>query len=166
MTTDVSCLRDKDAEAILKLQAGFRPDYAPEIEHISILEYLLETTDTFVSSICVELGVNYVDLAVWTNALYNEIKRCLESVEEKKGQARPTTGNIDFCAAKKAFKKAKNEMVITKVDKAANCVCIMCKACYKRVVMQKLDSPAYKRVERDTLETVMDNIIERQQEVW
>ena len=88
---------------------------------------------------------------------------CLESVEEK-GQARPTTGNIDFCVAKKAFKRAKNKIVITKVDKAANCLCIMCKSCYKRVVMQELDSPGYTRVEGDNLETIMDNIIERQQE--
>ena len=123
--TYVSCLRDKDAEAVLELQAGFRPDYyAPEIENISFFEYLLDTIDTFVSSVWLELGVNYVDLTDWTNnALYNEIKRCLESVE--KGQARPTTGNIDFCAAKKPFEQVKNKIVITKVDKAANCLGIM-----------------------------------------
>ena len=40
----------------------------------------------------------------------------------------------------------------------------MCKADYKRVVMQELDTPGYKRVEGDNLETIMDNIIERQQE--
>ena len=116
------------------------------------------------SSICLELGVNYVELTDWTNVLYNEIKRCLESVEEK-GQAHPTPGNIDFSEAKKGFKKQKiGKKVITKVDKAANCLCIMCKACYKRVVMQELDDPGYKRVERDSLETTMDNVIERQQE--
>ena len=76
---------------------------------MSFLEYLLETIDKFVLSICEKLGVNHVDLTDWTNALYNKIKRSLESVEEK-GQARSTTGNINFCAAKKAFKQAKKKI--------------------------------------------------------
>ena len=40
-------------------------------------------------------------------------------------------GNIDFMAARKAFKRAQRHVVITGVDKAANCLCVMCKACYK-----------------------------------
>ena len=45
LTTDIFCFRDEDAEAVLKLHAGFGPDYATEIKHLSCLEYILETID-------------------------------------------------------------------------------------------------------------------------
>ena len=72
--------------------------------------------------------------------------------------ARPTTGNIDFMAARKAFKRAQRHVVITRVDKAANCLCLMCKACYKRVAMAELNGPAYERVEGESLEVIMEGI--------
>ena len=44
LTTDVTCLKDINAEAVLKLQAGFRPYYAKDIhdDEKSYLECLLE----------------------------------------------------------------------------------------------------------------------------
>ena len=41
LTTDVTCLKDIDAEAVLKLQAGFRPYNARDIygDEKSIFEY-------------------------------------------------------------------------------------------------------------------------------
>ena len=74
---------------------------------------------------------------------------------------RPTTGNIDFMAARKAFKRAQRHVVKTSVDKAANCLCVMCIACYKRAAMAELNGPAYERV-GESLETIMEDITERQ----
>ena len=78
------------------------------------------------------------------------MKRLLEHVEDKES-ARPTTGNIDFMAAGKAFKRAQRHVVSTRVDKAANCLRVMRKACYKRVAMAQLNGPAYERVEGQSL---------------
>ena len=59
LTTDVTCLKDINAEAVLKLQAGFRPYYARDIHanDKSFLECLLEAIDLHVSDICLELGI-------------------------------------------------------------------------------------------------------------
>ena len=74
LTTDVTCLKDINAEAVLKLQAGFRPYYAKDIydDEKSYLECLLEAIDLHVSGICSELGtINMrVDLNDWGNALF------------------------------------------------------------------------------------------------
>ena len=51
--------------------------------------------------------------------------------------------------------------VLTKVDKAANSLCVMCKACYKRVAMGELNGPAYERVEGKSLEIIIEDITER-----
>ena len=54
-------------------------------------------------------------------------------------------------AAGKAFKRAQRHVVSTRVDKAANCLRVMRKACYKRVAMAQLNGPAYERVEGQSL---------------
>ena len=107
LTTDVTCLKDiNNAEAVLKLQAGFRPYYARDIyaNEKSFLEFLFEAIDLHVSDICSELGIMRVDLKDWEKALFQEIKRLFEHAEDKES-ARPNTGNIDFVAAfnRKAF---------------------------------------------------------------
>ena len=146
-------MKDINAEAVLKLQAGFRPYYAKDIyaNEKSFLECLLEAIDLHVSGICSELGIMRVDLKDWENALFQEIRHLLEHAEDKE-PARPTTGNIDFVAAREAFKRVQRHVVITRVDKAANCLCVMCKACYKRVAMAELNGPAYERVEGESSE--------------
>ena len=119
----------------------------------------MDTIDSYVSDIFLELGIMRVDLNDWENALFQEIQRLLEHAKDKE-TARPTTGNIDFMAARKEFKRAQRHVVITRVDKAANCLCVMCKACYKRVSMAELNGPAYERVE--SLEVIMEGITQRQ----
>ena len=79
----------------------------------------MEAIDLHVSDICSELGIMRVDLKDWENALFQEIKRLLEHAEDKE-TARPTTGNIDFMAARKASKRAQRHVVTTRVEKAAN----------------------------------------------
>ena len=57
-------------------------------------------------------------------------------------------------AAGKAFKRAQRHVVSTRVDKAANCLRVMRKACYKRVAMAQLNGPAYERV-GESLEIIL-----------
>ena len=111
--------------------------------------------------ICSELGIMRVDVKDWGNALFQEIKLLLEHAEDKES-ARPTTGNIDFMAARNAFKHAQRYVGITRVDKAANFLCVMSKACSKNVAMAELNGPAYERVEGESLEILMEDITERQ----
>ena len=74
LTTHVTCLRDINAEAVLKLQAGFRPYYAKDIyaNEKSFLECLLEAIDSHVLDICSELGIMTVKLNDWDNALFRK----------------------------------------------------------------------------------------------
>ena len=148
---------------MLKLQAGFRPYYARDIyaNEKSFLECLLEAIDLHESDVCSELEIIRVDLSNWENALFQEIKRLLEHAEDKES-ARPTTGNLVFMVARNAFRRAQRHVLIPRVDKAANCLCVMSKACYKRVAMAELNGPVCERVEGESLEILMDDIAERQ----
>ena len=89
----------------------------------------MDAIDSHVSDTCLELGIMRIDLKDWENALFQEIQRLLEHAEDKE-TARPTTGNIDLMAARKACKRTQRHAVVTRVDKAANCLCVMCNACY------------------------------------
>ena len=97
-------MKDINAEAVLKLRAGFRPYYARDIyaNEKSFLECLLDAIDSHVSDICLELGNMRVDFKDWENALFHEIQRLIAHAEDRK-TARPTTGNIDFMAARKTL---------------------------------------------------------------
>ena len=89
----------------------------------------MDAIDSHVSDTCLELGIMRVDLKDWENAVFQEIQRLLEHAEDEE-TARPTTGNIDLMAARKACKRTQRDAVVTRVDKAANCLCVMCNACY------------------------------------
>ena len=91
-----------------------------------------------VSDVCLELGIMRVDLKDWENAVFQEIQRLLEHAEDEE-TARPTTGNIDFMAARTAFKRAQRHVVRTRVNNAANCLSVMCKACCQRVALAELN---------------------------
>ena len=135
LTTNGGCLNNKDAEAVLKLQAGFRS--------------------------CMDLAIKFVDLLDWKDALFAEIHGCLEYAVDVE-DARPLTGNINFTAAKQAFKYAHEDVVITKVDKAANCLSVMSKACYAGVTVAELSGPAYKRIDGESLTEILQQITTRQ----
>ena len=120
----------------------------------------MEAIDLHVSDICSELGIMRVDLKDWENALFQEIKRLLEHAGDKES-ARPTKGNVDFVAVRKAFRRVQRYVVITRVFS-----CVMWKACYKRVAMAELNGPAYERVEGESLEVIMKDITERQQKKY
>ena len=56
----------------------------------------------------------------------------------------------------------KKPLVFTRVDKAANCLCIMCKACYVQLATDKMEGPGYSRIEGVDLASIKSTIIKRQ----
>ena len=117
---------------------------------------LVTAIEEHVAEICSNLAINYVDTLDWRNTLLEEIRRCLEYAEDA-AETRPVTGNIDISAAIHAFKQAHISVVITKVDKAANCLSVLCKACYARVSTAELSGPGYKRVESELFPDLREN---------
>lgn len=74
-------------------------------------------------------------------------------------QVRSLTAGTDLEAAKLAFKRLHEDVVITKVDKASNCLGIMCKTCYGRVAKAELEEPGYEMV--DELHIAQEDITQR-----
>ena len=161
LTTDAECLKQKDAEAILKLQAGFGLDYA-EGKHTALFYVQLATAiEEHVAEICSNFTINYVDTLDWRNTLFEEIRKCLEYAEAA-AETRPVTGNIDISVARHAFKQAHKSVVITEVEKAANCLSVMCEACYARVTTAELSGPGYTRVDSEMFPDLIEKITTRQ----
>ena len=77
-------------------------------------------------------------------------------------ESKPLTGWIDFASATNAFSRWKKSLVFTRVDKAANCLCIMCKACYVRLVTDEMEGPGYSRIEGADFASIKSTIIKRQ----
>ena len=78
---------------------------------------------------------------------------------------KPLTGWTDFASATNPFSIWKESLVITRVDKAANCLCIMCKACYVRLATEEMEGPGYSRVEGVALASIK-SIIENASETF
>ena len=69
------------------------------------------------------------DILPWRRCLIRDIK--LRINEQEVGlKHKPFTGWIDFDSAISAFRNWRKSLVITRVDKTAYCLCIICKACY------------------------------------
>lgn len=62
----------------------------------------------------------------------------------------------------KRSKRAHKMVVITRVDKASKCLTIICKACYKRLSKDELNSPGYSEVQGESLESTTVEIVQRQ----
>ena len=73
----------------------------------------------------------------------------------------PMTGHIDFEDARLACKRLHKQVVISRVDEAANCLSVMCKACYKRVAEAELNGEGYERIggADESAETVLDRTV-------
>ena len=143
------------------MQAGFILDYAEEKHTAPFYVQLVTAIEEHVADICSNLAINYVDTLDWRNTLFEEIRRCVEYAEDA-AEARPVTGNIDMSAARHAFKQAHKSFVITKVDQAANCLSVMCKACYARVTTSELSGPGYTPVESEVFPDLIDKITTKQ----
>ena len=52
--------------------------------------------------------------------------------------------------------------MITLVDKAANRLCIICKACYVQLTKAEMEGPEYSRVEGEDLVSIKSVIVKRQ----
>ena len=160
LKTDAEYLKQKDAQAIFKLQAGFELDYA-EKHTAHFFVQLVTVNEEHVAEICGNLAINYVDTLDWRNTLFEEIRGCLQYAEDA-AETRPVTGSIDISADRHAFKQAHRSVVITTVDKAANCLSVMCNACYARVTTAELSGPGYTRVESELFPDLIEKIPTRQ----
>ena len=60
-TTDAECLKQEDAEAVLKLEAGFRLDVAEEKHTAPFYVQLVTAIEEHVAEICSNLAINDVD---------------------------------------------------------------------------------------------------------
>lgn len=80
-----------------------------------------------------------------------EVFRSLEDVDDGP-DCLPFTGLIDFAGAVKAFKRLKKQAVISRVDKAANCLCIMCKACHIQIAEDEVNGFGYDQVTAGSFE--------------
>ena len=71
--TDAEYLKQKDAEAILKLQAGFRLEYA-EKHTAPFYVQLVTAIEGHVAEICSNLAISDVDTSDWRNTLFEETR--------------------------------------------------------------------------------------------
>ena len=53
-------------------------------------------------------------------------------------------------------------MITRRVDKAANCLCIVCKACYVQFPTEEMEGPGYSRVEGENIASIKSAIVKRQ----
>ena len=142
LTTDVSCLGNAHAQAVLDLQAGFRTGFAPCLPGKSYKNTIISSVVNHSKSLCSRLHIHEADILPWRRDLIREIK--LRINEQEVGlRHKPLTGWIDFDSAISAFRNWRKSLVITRVDKAANCLCIICKACYVQLAKAEMESPGY-----------------------
>lgn len=168
VTTDTSCLRSKNAEEVLKLQAGFRFEYAQQTVNkdgeemdttfLDDIEYALKE---YVVALCNEFGVHFLEISEWYGAVMEEIAKALQFAYDGPDYL-PLTGHIDFEEARSSLKNLQNQVVISRVDKAANCLSVMCKACYIRIAEAEVNGEGYEKMVGGTFEEIKETIILRQ----
>ena len=92
------------------------------------------------------------------------IREIKERLNEKEVELKhkPLTSWIDFDSAISVFNNWRKYLVITRVDKAANCLCIICKACYIQLATEEMEGPGYSRAEREDLVSIKSVIDKRQ----
>ena len=161
LTTDVSCLGNAHAQAVLDLQAGFRTGFAPCLPGKSYQNTIISSVVNHSKSLCSRLHIHEADILPWRRDLIREIKHRIN--EQEVGlRHKPLTGWIDFDSSISAFRNWRKYLVITRVDKAANCLCIICKACYVQLSKAEMESPGYSRVEGEDLVSIKSVIVKRQ----
>ena len=71
----------------------------------------------------------------------------------------PLTGWINFDSAINAFRNRRKSLVISRVDKAANYLCIICKACYVQLATAEMEGLGYSRVKGEDLVSIKSAIV-------
>ena len=117
MTTDLSCLGSIHAQAVLELQAGFRPGFAPCLPGKSYQNSTIFSVTGHSKSLCSRFDIHDTDIQRWRRKQIQEIRTRL-SEHEVGLDLKPHTGWIDFAPATNAFSRWKKFLVITRVDKA------------------------------------------------
>jgi len=136
VTTDTSCLRNKNAAAVLGLQAKFRADYCPrrsaeeygcevaegedEIEVVLFADMEHALTE-HVSDLCEAFVVSFVPVSEWRIQVLEEIWKRLGDADGVSGIL-PLTAHIDFEDARKEFRRLRKSSVFSRVDKASCCI--------------------------------------------
>ena len=103
LTTDVSCLGNAHAQAVLDLQAGFRTGFAPCLPGKSYQNTIISSVVNHSKYLCSRLHIDEADILPRTRDLIREIK--LRTNEQEVGlRHKPLTGWIDFDSAISAFR--------------------------------------------------------------
>ncbi len=161
VTTDMSCLGNHNAAAVLSLQAKFRHEYCPkqtydeddemvevgedgELE-VSLYSEIERALKDYVYDLCDEFDVGMVHLSEWFEQVLSEISKSLDAAGDV-SEYLPLTGHIDFEDAREAFSHLRKSLVFSRVDKAANCISIMCKACYIRIGKAEVEGDGHERI--------------------
>ena len=161
MTTDARCLENIHAQAILELQAGFRIGFAPCLPGKSYEDSTIFSIIDHSKSLCSRFNIHDTDIQLRRRELTLEI---ITRLNEHEGglESKPLTGWIDFASATNAFSRWNKSLVFTRVNKAANCLCIMCKACYVQLATDEMEGPGYSRIEGVDLASIKSTITKRQ----
>ena len=162
ITTDASCLENIHAQAILELQAGFRFGFAPCLPGKSYQDSIIFSIIDHSKSLCSRFNIYDTDIQPWwRKEPILEIRTRLN--EHEWGlESKLLTGWIDFASATNAFSRWKKSRVFTRVDKAANCLCILCKSCYVQLPTDEMEGSGYSRIEGVDLASIKSAIIKRQ----
>ena len=158
-TDDASCLGNTHAQAVFELQAGFRPGFAPCLPGKSYQNTITFSVFDHSKSLCSRLHIQEADIQPWRRELIREIKARLNE-KEIELKHKPLTGWIYFDSALSVFHNWRKSFVITRVDKAVNCLCITCKACYIQLATEEMEGPGYSRV-REDLVSIKSVIVKR-----
>ena len=107
VTTDASCLENIHAQAILELQAGFRPGFAPCLPGKSYQDSIIFSIIGHSKSLCSSrFNIHDTDIQLWRRELIQEISTRLRE-HEVGMDLKPFTGWIDFASATNAFSRWK-----------------------------------------------------------
>ena len=94
-TTDASCLGNTHAQAVFKLQASFRPGFAPCLPGKSYQNTIIVSVIDHSKSLCSRLHIQEADILPWRRELIREIKERLNE-REVELKHKPLTSWIDF----------------------------------------------------------------------
>lgn len=99
--------------AVLKLQAGFRPEYADDFMDLPFFDSLKQALKEDISELCWTLKVKREDMKTWENALFAEIETVLNRYIEG-DEIHPFTGDIDLQQARMSLKQWHQKLVFTR----------------------------------------------------
>ena len=172
VTSDTRCIRNKNAAAVLDLQANFRYEYAQKVINDDDVEVensfyndIGFALREYVDDLCAEFKISFHDVEDWFYEVMEAVDNSLDGSFDD-DQFLPRTGHIDFDDARKAFRELFDQIVIARVDKAANCLSVICKKCYIDIAKaDEVEGDGYETIGGgEEFEEVRNTIVKRQLE--